>query len=239
MERNLKSRIILFALTALLVAALACNLPGSAPPDEELPAPAVEIETGEEQQSSESIAASESEPDVVEEIEEIVSEDPEGVLPAAVYFIGTDSQLWRLEVDGLTTSPVAADVIDFDVSPYDGRLVYVSGNDLYRLDTLDSEPVLLLDGPDVQDDVSGNFEEWVINAISFPLWSPDGSQIAFGWGGAQLISSNGGDPTLLQASDPPPDLESGDLPLGPIQFFFPEAWSPDGTKLIIEFRNEN
>ncbi len=142
MERNHKSRIILFALTVLLVAALACNLPGSTPPDEELPAPVVEIDTGEEQQPSESISASESEPDVVEEIDEIVPEEPECILPEAVYFIGTDSQLWRLEVDGLTTSPVAADVNDFDVSPYDGRLVYVSGN----------------------------FEEWVTNAITFPRW---------------------------------------------------------------------
>ena len=42
MERNRKSRNILFALTALLVASLACNLPGSGPPDEELPPPGVE-----------------------------------------------------------------------------------------------------------------------------------------------------------------------------------------------------
>ena len=64
------------------------------------------------------------------------------VLPAPLYFLalsGTTPQIWRIETNGTTRSQItqeAAGVTDFDVSPRDGSLAYVSGNALITADGL-------------------------------------------------------------------------------------------------------
>jgi hypothetical protein len=153
------------------------------------------------------------------------------VLPAPLYFIATDGQIWRMERDTATFVPITAEpapVDDFDVSPIDGALAYISGNDLYYADAYGGERTMLVDGPPPQ---AERDEMYVIVEMGSVHWSPDGAQIAYGLAGVNLISPTGGAPTTILASDTPP--EAGTIPEGPIRFYAPEAWSPDGTRMLV------
>src|SRR5262245_31419682 len=62
------------------------------------------------------------------------------VLPAPVYYLasaGPTQQIWRVDTDGSTRTQItkeSASVTDFDVSPGDGSVAYVSGNALIKAD---------------------------------------------------------------------------------------------------------
>ena len=155
------------------------------------------------------------------------------VLPAPIYFLD-DGQIMRLAADGLTLSQLtdeAAPVTGFDIAPELGRLVYVTNNDLIEIGLEGGARLVLVDGePVAEDDFTGRFER----QITDPRYAPNGQTIAFGRGGVNLIPSGGGDVTLIRPSSPYP--EDGGAPSDePIRFFWPEAWSPDGQKLLMEF----
>lgn len=160
----------------------------------------------------------------------------EGPLPAPLLYL-RDGQIVRLERDATTITqitdeqPDQADmlaVIDFDVSPVDGALVYVVqgrvGNILVRSDaTGQQRTVLLASAP-----------------VTMPRWSPDGRQIAIQvapplentagpLGGVYLIPANGGEPQLLQ----PNDRTDPVLPSAEARGYMPHAWSPDGKRLLL------
>ncbi|MFZ1754289.1 MAG: SH3 domain-containing protein [Caldilineaceae bacterium] len=155
------------------------------------------------------------------------------ILPAALYFL-QDGQIQRLESDGLTLTQFtqeAEPITDFDVSPVDARLVYVSGNRLIEANPQYGSKIVKIDGGPVDVEVEG---AWAARKISDPHFSPDGSQIAFGLNGVNLIPA--GDSTeyaLVLASDPYP--EPNNPPRSAVRFFAPGPWSPDGTKLLINF----
>ena len=72
------------------------------------------------------------------------------------------------------------------------------------------------------------------NQITAPMWSPDGSQIAFGLGGVNVMPASGGTPTMLQPHQPQTNAEMADL------FDFnalhaPFSWSPDGSRMLTSF----
>jgi hypothetical protein len=150
-----------------------------------------------------------------------------GLLPAPIYFISTaGEQLWRLAPDGRTLTQITterAPVTEFDVSPVDGALVYVTENQLVRADAEGDQRTVLLAGPAL----TGAEDDFIARQIHNPRWSPDGAQIAFGLNGVNLIPAAGGEPRLIQPSDPIPATRAL------ARFYRPYAWSPDGARLLV------
>ena len=104
------------------------------------------------------------------------SEAP-SLLPHDLYYQTKDGaghlQVFRLARDGATVTQVTsepADVDNYDISPVDGRVAYVSNNQLLVAAADGSGRRLLVDGGDAQYE----FNLTILN----PRWSPDGWQIA-------------------------------------------------------------
>ncbi len=149
------------------------------------------------------------------------------VLPAPVYFISAaDGQLWRLAPDGRTLTQLTSEpapVTEFDVSPAGGALVYIAGNELVRAAADGGGRVVLLRGPAL----TGAEDDLVARTLRDARWSPDGSQIAFGLNGVNLIPAEGGLPRRVIQSDPVPATRQL------ARFYRPQAWSPDGARLAV------
>lgn len=137
------------------------------------------------------------------------------LLPHRLYFLGKDnqaiSQIYRLEHDGktktqLTFEPVSVD--DYDVSPVDGNIVYVTNNQLLWVNADGSNRHVLVDGG------------------TQPVFSPSGQILAYAHGGLNLYDLSTGMTNLVIADHP----TDGSLPL---ETYAPEIYSPDGTKLLI------
>ncbi len=150
------------------------------------------------------------------------------LLPRPVYFIAAvDGQIWRLEVDGATLTPItheAEAVTEFDVSPVDQALAYLSANTLIRADADGGQRTVLVTGPTL----TGQETEGVTNTLHNPLWSPDGQQVVYGLNGVSRVPAAGGDAQVLQESDPVPDGRAE------ARFYRPYAWSPDGNRLLMQ-----
>lgn len=153
----------------------------------------------------------------------------EGVLPAPLYFIAAaDEQLWRVERDGQTLTQITHEgesLKDFDVSLFDGALAYVVGNDLVRTDANGNARTVLVSGPALP----GADTDLITSAIRHPHWSPDGQWVAYGLNGVNLVAASGGTPQMLIPSDPIPQTRAV------ARFYRPYAWSPDGSRLLIQY----
>ncbi len=154
------------------------------------------------------------------------------ILPAALYFL-QDGQIQRLESDGVTLTQFTQEdepITDFDVSPVDARLIYVSGNRLIEANPQYGTRFVKVIGEPVSDEPSS----YTSQRISSPYFAPDGSQIAFGLNGINLIpAGEATEYSLLLASDPYPDPNNP--PRSQVRFFYPGGWSPDGTKLLVDY----
>lgn len=159
------------------------------------------------------------------------------VLPAPLYIVD-EEQIVRIERDGATRTPItnevspASDVqtiFGFDVSPATGALVYIAPGPgesfvLVRTDADGGNRTVLLDNL----------------PLAAPLLSPDGTTIALSIleddsagvysSGVYLLPITGGEPRLLLANKPVTDLSAED---GDGRGFDAVAWSPDGTKLLV------
>lgn len=150
----------------------------------------------------------------------------ESLLPASMYFLNADSagltQVYRLAVDGVTVTQLTfepASVEDYDVSQVDGSLVYTSNNQLFTVNRDGSNRSMIVDGGVLDPNSPAT------TILSNPLWSPDSQTIAFGHKGINLYSVVAGQSTLTL----PSKIDSA----GFGQMFWPESYSPDGTKLLI------
>jgi hypothetical protein len=137
------------------------------------------------------------------------------LLPRSLYFLGNDTQgiaqIFRMERDGktktqLTFEPVRVD--DYDISPTDGNIVYVTNNQLLWINADGSNRHLLGDGG------------------TQPVFSPDGRILAYAHGGVNLYDLSSGVNSLVIVDHP----TDGSMPL---ENYVPENFSPDGTKLLI------
>jgi hypothetical protein len=144
-----------------------------------------------------------------------MTDKPTTLLPRSLYFLGNDSQglaqIFRMERDGktktqLTFEPVSVD--DYDLSPADGNIVYVTNNQMLWINADGSNRHLLGDGG------------------TQPVFSTDGRILAYAHGGVNLYDLSTGVNSLV-IGDHPTD---GSMPL---ENYVPESFSPDGTKLLI------
>ena len=106
-------------------------------------------------------------------------------------------------------------------------------NALYELDLGDEGPPRLkVAGEEL---TAANQEGRIVRQLQAPRYAPDGSTIAFGLAGVNLIASGASTTAeLVLPSSPYPDLNQGP-PQQAVRFFWPGKWSPDGTKLLVEF----
>ncbi len=160
------------------------------------------------------------------------------LLPAPLYVLA-GGQIVRIERDGKTRTqitnesppvPEALAIVQFDVSPVDGTLVYV-------IQGAGTPPVLVRTAAD------GGNRTVLLDTLSVaaPLIAPDGATMALrvfedpgqpgmDTPGLYLMPVAGGEPRLILADEPAtdPTVAGGDG-----RGFEPVAWSPDGTKLLV------
>jgi dipeptidyl aminopeptidase/acylaminoacyl peptidase len=160
---------------------------------------------------------------------------PAGALPATLYVL-EGGQVVRIDVDGTTKTtltdeqpftPGALAITEVAVSPADGALAYVlqgtNGNTLVMTDANGKNRRVLLEN----------------QSVASPRWSRDGSAVAVQVGqpsasdtpwksGVWVFSAFSGEARQLIASDPAPTDDADEA-----WIYAPEAWSPDGRKLLI------
>jgi Tol biopolymer transport system component len=160
-----------------------------------------------------------------------VSSPTPSLLPRSLYFINKDAaahtQVYRLTTDGKTVTQITfepTDVSSYDVNPNDGRVVYVSNNQLLLIRADGSGRQVLLDGGPI--DPNNPY----LVSIQFPVWSPNGQTIAYGYGGLNLyaVATGVSNRVLENKVDHP----TADTAL-PGELYWPERFSPDGTKLLV------
>lgn len=155
------------------------------------------------------------------------------LLPAPLYMlVGPDEgqQIWRVEMNGGLEHAVTAlpqGVTDFDVSPIDGRLVYVSANQLFLSQPDGSSPLLLVSG---EYPLEGYDTDMTL-AIYRPVFSPDGSQIAYGLNGLNILDLSSGQSRRLLENRVSNWQEAG---FGNWVTYWPLFWSADGSKLVVQ-----
>lgn len=108
-------------------------------------------------------------------------DEPSGLLPHPMYFLNNDgaglAQVYRLDKDGRTVTQLTfepANVDDYDISPVDGSIVFVSNNQLLTVNADGSNRSMIVDGG--ARDENNPF----LTNITNPLWSPNGQTIAYG-----------------------------------------------------------
>jgi hypothetical protein len=151
------------------------------------------------------------------------------VLPASLYFLSARSgsvQVWQLEADAATLRQLTneAERIDaFDVAASDGQLAFLMNNQIYLAAADGSGRRLFLDNA-AADRMADEFA--YTQAVSAPLFSPNGLSLAYGYGGVWSFDLQSLTATKLLENQLPSEDEAGEI-------FTPIAWSPDGAQLLI------
>jgi hypothetical protein len=153
------------------------------------------------------------------------------LLPHSLYFLNADAaahlQIFRLATNGTTLTQLTsepADVNYFDVNQNDGRIVYISNNQMLLINADGSGRTMLLDGG-VQ-----NVNNPFLTNIQSAVWSPNGETIAYGFGGLNLYA------IATRVSNRVLENQTRDIGNGlifPDELYWPDRFSPDGTKLLI------
>jgi len=162
-----------------------------------------------------------------------ISSPSASILPHDLYFLSGSSgitQVWRLDAATLASTQLTAedaDITGFDVSPLDGSLAFVVHNQLVWVDSLGANRRVLVDGGPV-DETSAAYQ--FHRKIAKPRWSPNGAVLAYARDGLSLYQFNTG---LIAnvLSNEVKTLSGGDLL--PTRLYFPESWSPDGSRLLV------
>jgi hypothetical protein len=153
------------------------------------------------------------------------------LLPHSMCFLNNDSaglaQVYRLDKDGKTVTQLTfepAKVESYDVSRVDGSVVYVSNNQLLLIHADGGNRRLLLDGGPI--DQNNPY----LTSIGFPVFSPNNQTIAYGNGGLNFYSLGTGQ--FNHVVDNKFADRGGGLII-PMELYWPEYYSEDGTKLIV------
>lgn len=153
------------------------------------------------------------------------------VLPHNLYFLNRDPngvlQIFRLGRDSHSLQQITFEPLDvgaYDVSPADGRVAYITNNQMYLVDEAGAGRQLLIDGGPVDDN-----NRWT-NSVGAPVWSPDGRTLAYSHGGLSFLDVTSG--TTSQVLENQIDTTPG-FPVVK-ELYSPRAYSPDGSKLLID-----
>lgn len=217
---------IIFPILALGLATLACNIsnsPSGAPTDPNAIATSVaatiqvEIAGGIPTSSAPTVSPDGGAP---------------ALLPHAVYFLSDTSgsmQVWRLERDGITLYQMtfeATPVDDFTVSPATGDIAYITNNQIFTIRADGKERALIVDGGAI----SETEQYYRYEKIYSLAWSPDGETLAYSRGGLAFYSVREGTSRVVLINETN-DVGGGILVAE--KLYFPERWSPDGSKLLV------
>jgi WD40 repeat protein len=161
--------------------------------------------------------------------------NPPALLPHKLYYLSDEGsgvfQVWLIEPDGSTTKPVTNetnDVVEFDVSPTDGSVAYITNNQLYLVNPEGTERTLLVDGGQVDDQ---NHEYHYTQKISGVRWSPTGGLFAYGQNGIHLyFIDEQRDFHLIENEIV--EREGGNI--FPVALYSPVSWSPDANYLLLD-----
>ncbi|MEW6029863.1 MAG: TolB family protein [Chloroflexota bacterium] len=153
------------------------------------------------------------------------------VLPRTLYYLANDNagllQVFRMEKDGKTVRQVTfetSEVRGFDPSPVDGSVAYVSNNQLLLINADGSNRRVLVDGG--PQDVNNPF----LNAVSSPVFSPNGKTLAYGFKGLNFYALDTGVSNLVIENL----IENIDENFQfPRELYSPDRYSPDGSKLLV------
>lgn len=153
------------------------------------------------------------------------------LLPAPLLFLSDRSgtwQIWRIEMNGGFAHPITSipeGVGDFDISPVDGSLAYISANSLYISHPDGSQSRMVVAGEPVGDMDTDHLAK----RLSNPRWSPDGTLLAFGQNGINILEINSGTIRSLITnfiSDDPFGINN--------RIYRPAFWSADSNYLAAQ-----
>ncbi len=156
------------------------------------------------------------------------------LLPQPLYALSSQPngvQIIRLETDGTTLTPITNEpngVFDYHVSNL-GQIAYIANNDLILVDGLGQNRQILVDGPTIDPQADTNV--FHRDQLNTPRWSPDGSSIAFSWGGLQVLNLITSEQTMLL-----PHTSNANAALADIYdysvLYSPNSWSPSGSQIL-------
>jgi dipeptidyl aminopeptidase/acylaminoacyl peptidase len=212
-------RPVLLTVIVLTTAILACALQPTAAPS----TPDINAIVSQTMQALTGLPQADTTPPTLAKIPDL--------LPRSLYFLNADAaahlQIFRLERDGKTLTKVTAepaDVESYDVNQNDGRIVYISNNQLFLINADGSGRTILLDGG--SQDVNNPF----LTDIQSAVWSPNGETIAYGFGGLNLYAVDTGVTNRVLENQ---TRDIGNGMIFPDELYWPDRFSPDGTKLLI------
>jgi WD40 repeat protein len=215
MKKSFRPLLVLFTIT---FAVLACTLPLATPQPAGDQVATVVVQTL--QALTPTVSSGES-----------PTTAPAGLLPHSLYFLNNDSaglaQVFRLEIDGETVRQITFEpsaVGAYDVSPVNGRVAYVANNQLLLIDANGADRRVLVDGGPI--DENNPF----VSSVNEPTFSPDGGIIAYWQQGLNLYTVSTGDNNLVLENIVSDPISGAPVPG---ELYFPQKYSPDGTKLLI------
>ena len=155
------------------------------------------------------------------------------LLPHSLYFLSPQNgsnQVSRLERDGLTRSQITNESLgieSYDVSRQDGRVAYVTDNQLYLIDSDGGNRQLFVDNAEA-DPEAANY--YYVEHISDPRFSPDGRYLAYAQNGIWILD--------LATSEAQHVLDNQietaeDGSAQPFELYFPLEWAPDSRRLLV------
>ena len=205
-----------FLLIILISLSSACNLP-----------------QGEDVYTTPDVMATMVAATAINMIEQTTLQAKGGMLPSPLYFLSDENsesiQLWRLNQDTLAVTRVtdeSTDISDYAISPSDGRVAYISNNQLLLADSDGANPTVLIEGDKPSDTDVYSYQQ----KIAGLAWSPDGNMLAYGKNGVVLYNIQDDTKQRLIKNE----LDKTDNgSLLPINLYNPLSWSPDGTKLLV------
>lgn len=144
------------------------------------------------------------------------------VSSADLLYIAANSgapQVWRLPADG--SSPVVvtqapSGIVDFDVTADGTQIAYTSGGYLWLQNVANGQPMQLIG---MNSDRGAR-----------PVFSPDGTQLAFADGGVWVMGTDGSDPRMIVRSV---ELDAAASNMGDVRVYEPYAFTRDGRALIV------